>query len=149
VFVVTIEMGEVFFAFVAVFDFWVMSSMSSFLEVLCDWNQSRWTHRSLRRHAGANFKLTCWVAVATYCTFSPTEHKLTRKRQQRKYRHHKTLLACLSYITHNKKRMVRFSTSLCLLLLTSVASGFVSQTKPAFLPRQSTELQVAPTMVIY
>jgi hypothetical protein len=45
--------------------------------------------------------------------------------------------------------MVRFSTSLCLLLLTSVASGFVSQTKPAFLPRQSTELQVAPTMVIY
>jgi hypothetical protein len=56
---------------------------------------------------------------------------------------------------HNKKHRTRrtmarlTNITAILFLLTSAATAFVPQSKPAFVPRQSTELEAAPTMVIY
>lgn len=44
--------------------------------------------------------------------------------------------------------MARFSAILA-FLLASVVAGFAPQSKPAFVPRESTQLEAAPTMVVY
>ena len=44
--------------------------------------------------------------------------------------------------------MAKLSTVI-FFLLASVVSGFAPHSKPAFVPRQSTELEAAPTMVVY
>ena len=49
-----------------------------------------------------------------------------------------------------KSIMKRFVLALLALLVPTLVSGFVPQNKPAFVPRiTNTELEAAPTMVVY